>query len=59
MKGGFNTNVHAADIFIKTSHVIAKLRSTLNVKLGVRSSITHKETTPGAKKAHEKTIKKW
>ena len=58
MQGGFSTNTDAVDTFIKTSHVIAKLRFIMNKKLGPLSSATHKETTPGAKKTHEKTIKR-
>lgn len=56
MQGGFSTSLKAEDAFIKTSHLMAKLRTALKDKLNVMTTSTHKETTQGAKKEHEKTV---
>ena len=56
MQGGFSTSLKAEDAFIKTSHLMAKLRTALKDKLNIMTTSTHKETTEGAKKEHEKTV---
>ena len=56
MQGGFSTSLKAEDAFVKTSHLMAKLRTALKDKLNVMTTSTHKETTQGAKKEHEKTV---
>lgn len=56
MQGGFSTSLKAEDAFIKTSHLMAKLRTALKDKFKLLTTSTHKETTQGAKKEHEKTV---
>ena len=56
MQGGFSTSLKAEDTFIKTSHLMAKVRTALKEKFTILTGSKHKETTPGAKKEHEKTV---
>ena len=55
-QGGYSTSEQATDAFIKTSHLIAKLRATLKERLDILISSTHKELTIGARRRHEETI---
>ena len=52
MQGGYSTSENTTDAFIKTSHLMAKIRRTLKEKLSV-----HKEITRGARNQHDKAIK--
>ena len=58
MHGGYSTSLQATDTFIKTSHLMAKVRAALKEKLHILTSSTHKEVSPGAKKTHEDSIRK-
>ena len=57
MQGGYSTNLETTDVFIKTSHLMAKVRVTIKNKLHMLTSTTHKETTVGARRKHEETVK--
>ena len=41
-QGGYSTNEQTTDTFIKTSHIMAKLRATLKERLDILTSSTHK-----------------
>lgn len=56
MQGGYSTNEQAMDTFIKTSHIMAKLRSLLKERLDVLTASTHKEINISARKQHEKMV---
>lgn len=56
MQGGFSTSLKAEDAFIKTNHLMAKVRAALNEKFKIMTTSTHKETAQGAKKQHENTV---
>lgn len=56
MQGGFITSLKAEDAFIKTSHLIAKVRTALKDKFNLMTTSAHKETAQGAKKEHKKTV---
>ena len=43
MQGGYSTSVQTTYAFIKTSHIMAKLRATLKEILDILTSSTHKE----------------
>ena len=49
MQGGYSTTIEINSNFIKTTQIMARVRSALKEKLSITSSTTHKETTPGAK----------
>jgi hypothetical protein len=49
MQGGYSTSESTVDTFVKTSHIMAKLRSALKERVGALTSSTHKETTLGAR----------
>ena len=56
MQGGYSTNLNATNTFIKTTHLMAKLRSALKKKLHLLTSSKHKETSKSSIKRHETTI---
>ena len=56
MKGGFSTSLTAENAFIKTSHLMAKVRKALRDKFSIMTTSTHNETTQRAKKEHEKIV---
>ena len=56
MQGGYSTNEKATDTFVKTSHIMAKLRATLKERLNILTPSFHKETTTGARKQHENMV---
>ena len=56
MRGGYSTSKETMDTFIKTSHIMAKVRATLKERLDVLTSSSHKETTIGARRQHEHTV---
>lgn len=56
MQGGYSNNEEAMDTFIKTSHIMAKLRSLLKERLDVLTASTHKEINISARKRHEKMV---
>ena len=56
MQGGYSTNIESMNKFVKTSHLMAKVRSTFNEKLHQLTTSVHKETTPGSKKEHERVV---
>ena len=43
--------------WIITTHIHAKVKEKLHEQIGLLTSTVHKETTPGAKKAHDAHIK--
>ena len=58
MPGGYSTSLQVTDTYIKTSHLMAKVRAALKEKLHILTSSTHKEVSPGAKKKHKDSIRK-
>ena len=56
MQGGYSTSKQTTDAFIKTSHLMAKLRATLKDRLDILTSSSHQETTIGARKQHERMV---
>ena len=56
MRGGFSTSKKANDTFIKTSHLMAKVRRKLKEKIHLLTSSVHKEMTPGARRKHDETV---
>ena len=46
----------ARDTFVKTSHILAKLRATLKERLNILTLSFHKETTTCARKQHENMV---
>ena len=56
MRGGYSTSFEANDAFIKTSHLMAKIRGKLKEKLNVLSSTVHKEVTPAARSRHDTIV---
>ena len=56
MRGGFSTSEETNDAFIKTSHLMAKIRSALKEKLNVLTTSVHKEVTPGARLRHDRIV---
>ena len=57
MQGGYSTSEQATDTFVKTGHIMAKLRSTLKERLDIQTYSTHKETTIGQRRLHDNMIK--
>ena len=58
MQGGYSTDLDAMNIFVKNSHLLAKLRSVLKERIHLLTSSKHKETTLGARKKHENMKKR-
>ena len=58
MQGGYSTDLDAMNIFVKNSHLLAKLRSVLKERIHLLTSSKHKETILGARKKHENMIKR-
>ena len=56
MRGGYSTSFEVNDAFIKTSHLMAKIRGKLKEKLNVLSSTVHKEVTPAARSRHDTIV---
>ena len=56
LQGGYSTSLKAEDNFIKTSHLMARVRAALKEKLSIVTASVHKETTQGARNQHEKTV---
>lgn len=56
LHGGYSTSLKAEDAFIKTSHLMAKVRAALKEKLSILTTSVHKEVTDGARREHEKTV---
>ena len=46
------------NIFVKNSHLLAKLRSVLKERIHLLTSSKHKKTTLGARKKQEKMIER-
>ena len=59
MHGGYSTSLRANDTFVKTSHLMAEVRSALKEKLHVLTSSSHKETTPGESRREELKVEEW
>ena len=57
MRGGYSTSEETTDTFIKTSHIMATIRSKLKEKLAHVTSSAHKETTPGSRIQHDNVVK--
>ena len=57
MQGGYSTDLDAMNIFVKNSHLLAKLRSVLKERIHLLTSSKHKEIILGARKKHENMIK--
>ena len=58
MKGEYSTKLDAMNIFLKNSHLLAKLRSALRERIHLLTSSEHKEITLAARKKHENMIKR-
>ena len=58
MRGGYSTSLPNIDTFIKTSHLMAKIRRKMKEKLNVLTTSVHKELTPGARKHHDAVVSK-
>ena len=58
MRGGFSTSEDANDAFLKTSHVMAKIRSKLKERFAMLTSSVHKEITTGARKKHDGIVER-
>ena len=56
MQGGYSTNIESLNKFVRTCHLMAKVRSALNEKLHQVSTSVHKEMTRGSKSEHEKVV---
>ena len=56
MQGGYSTNEKETATFVKTSHIMAKLRATLKERLNILNPSFHKETTIGARKQHDNMV---
>ena len=56
MQGGYSTNESTTDTFVKTSHIMAKIRATLKERLNIITSSAHKETTIVARIHHENMV---
>ena len=54
--GDYGTNIECMNKFVRTSHLMAKVRSDLNEKLHQVSTSVHKEMTRGSKSEHEKVV---
>ena len=58
IKGGCSTDLDDMNIFVKSNHLLMKLRSVLKERIHLLTSSKHKETTLDARKKHENMIKK-
>ena len=58
MQDGYSTDLYAMKIFVKDSHLLAKLRRVLIEHIHLLTSSKHKEITLGARKKHENKIKR-
>ena len=50
---GYNTSDQTNDEFIKTNHVMAKVRSKLKEQVNMLSSCVHKVLSPGSRKYND------
>ena len=57
MRGGYSTSEETTDVFIKTSYIMATIRSKLKEKLAYVTSSVHKEITPGSRIQHDNVVK--
>ena len=57
MRGGYSTSEETTDAFIKTSHIMATIRSKLKEKFAYVTSSAHKEITPGSRIQHDNVVK--
>ena len=58
VQDGYSADLDATNMFVKNSHLLTKLRSVLKERIHLLISLKHKETTLGARKKHEKIIKR-
>ena len=58
MQGKYSTGLDPMNIFVKNSHLLAKLQSILKERIHLFTSSKHKETTTGAPKKYQNTIKR-
>ena len=58
MQGRYSTDLDAMNIFVRNSHLLAKLQSVLKERIHLLTSSKHKETILGARKKHENMIKR-
>ena len=56
MQGGYSTNIESINKFVRTSHLMEKVRSALYEKLHQVSTSVHKEMAHGSKSEHEKVV---
>ena len=58
MRGGYSTSEETSDAFIKSSHIMATIRSKpKKKKLAYATSSAHKEITPGFRVKHDNVVK--
>ena len=57
MRGVYSTSEKTSDAFIKTSHIMATIRSKLKEKLAFVTSSAHKEITPDSRIQHDNVVK--
>ena len=50
MQGGYSTSLKTTDAFIKTSHLMAKIRRKVKDRLKILTTSVHKELSPGARR---------
>ena len=53
MRGGYSTSEETTDTFLKTSHIIATIKSKLKEKFTYVISPAHKEIIPGSRIEHD------
>ena len=56
MMGGYSLMDKKNDAFIKTSHVMGKVRSKLKEQVNLLSSWVHKELSPGSRKYRDNIV---
>ena len=56
IQGGYSIDSNATNMFVKTTHLMAKLRTALKRKLHLLTSSKHNETSLSSIKHHEITI---
>ena len=56
MQGGYSTSLKTTDAFIKTNHLMAKIRRKVKDRLKILTTSVHKELSPGARRQHDQVV---
>ena len=56
MMGGYSISDKTNNLFIKTSHAMAKVKSKLKEQVNLLSSCVLKKLSPGSRKYHDKIV---